>query len=143
MDFVSEAVRYLTNLANESNAITPLSRDYQPVVRTAQAWDSFVQDHPMDVFIFNSRMESAVSQFNSTFSNAQDTLNRSLEQIQSNVESESNRFTQVRRDCESAQKHWDTEDGKEGYDRFFTVAKTVNDSLIPSYNDFVSKVPST
>jgi Penicillin-insensitive murein endopeptidase len=142
-DFVNEAARYLGNLINESSAISQVSRDYQPVIRAAQAWENFEQSRSKDIFIFNSRMESDENRLNSTFSNAQNAFNQSLEQIQSNVESESNRFAQARRDCETAKQHWDTEDGNEGYDRFLTTAKTMNDSLIPSFNDFIQKVPAT
>ena len=141
--FVNSATSLLGNISSVSNNINSSSRDFRPVSDAVQSWDNSVQRYDIEIWNLSPTIESLGDSFNSALSTANNSVERALITIQSNCEYEANRFTDALEECNKAYTSWDTIDGLEGYNQYgFTLAFVVN-TLIPDFNDFVSKIPVT
>jgi hypothetical protein len=127
-----------------SQAITPGSRDFRPVLRAVTEFQRFVAPYG-NVVIWNltdtikNRADALAQQERA----ADQALAAALNQIQTNVETAAQLFVQQQHNGEDASAYWDKVDGREGYKRYASTVSFVKDVLVPSFNDFLAMVPGT
>jgi hypothetical protein len=113
------------------------------VLASAERYDTFLQQTTLDVWNLTPTIASLAAQWDQAFNAASTAFTAALNQIETNVEGEAQRFVDQDRAAEEAFQHWDTVDGKQGYDRFRLIMANVVQVLIPVFNAFLSRVPGT
>lgn len=141
--FVGQAFPLVNKLYNASHSIGSASRDFAEVMLCAKDYDKFINGLQLDIWSITPRIDSQWRQFEELYSKSIAEFKRALKQIETNVEADAQKFDDQRKAAEEAFQHWDAKDGKEGYDRFYSIALDVSQVLIPAFNTFLSRVPST
>jgi len=141
--FVNQAVPLLNNLYNISISISSSSRDFSQVMTRAQQYEYFVNQYQLEIYNLNQRITNLSNQFEQALNAAIGAFDQALHQIETNVEAEAQRFVDSQRATEEAFLHWDSIDGKEGYERYYAIISNVVQVIIPEFNAFISKVPNT
>ena len=141
--FVNQAIPLLNNLYNLSVAIDSTSRDFTQVLAAAQSYDRFANQYQLDVWNLSQKIINLGNQWKQAFDAANTAFNRAIYQIENNVESEAQRFVDQLKLAEDAFRHWDSVDGKQGYERYYGILWDVAQVMIPAFNAFLDKVPAT
>lgn len=141
--FVQQATPLLQNIGSESRAITSASRDFRRVMNAVTQYQNFVGQFQIEVWTLSDRIRQLDTQLGNLVSTTDRELTAALNQIETNVETESQQFVQQQRNAEQAFRIWDTEDGLRGFKSYDSVVSFVRQVLIPPYNDFLAKVPNT
>ena len=141
--FMNGADPLLREVASDSNQIDSSSRDFRPVVDVVTRWQDYLDDYQLEIWNLSPTIEAFANRYANLLNAADTAFSRALNQIQSNVEAEARRFVAALDTCQAAYRHWDTQDGAEGFDRYVFTLRYVSNDLIPPFNEFLSKVPST
>jgi hypothetical protein len=141
--FVQQATPLLQSIGAESRAITPASRDFRRVMSAVTQYQNFVRQFQIQVWTLSDRIRQLDAQLGNLTSTTDRELSAAVNQIETNVETESQQFVQQQRNAEQAFRVWDTEDGLRGFRSYESIVTFVRQVLIPPYNDFLAKVPNT
>lgn len=141
--FVQQATPLLQTIGAESRGITPASRDFRRVMNAVNQYQNFVQQFQVEVWTLSDTIRQLDTQLGNLISNTNRELTAAVNQIETNVETESQQFVQQQHNAEQAFRVWDTEDGLRGFRSYESVVSLVRQVLIPPYNDFLAKVPNT
>jgi hypothetical protein len=141
--YVNRAIPLLNALYNESNRINASSRDFTGVINAFRNYDSFSKQFNLEIWTLTPRIDQLLNQLSSLVNAADSALTRAINQIETNVEFEAQRFDAERKSAEDAFRHWDLIDGKQGYERYVDILRRITQSMIPDFNNFIQKVPNT
>jgi len=141
--FYQKALPLLQGIIEASNSITQSSRDYSQVSTAVERYNNFTDPYSIDIWILSPGIQQVADVFNAQSDQAARASNIALFQIQVNVESEARIIVQQSEFAKAALKHWETEDGKEGYQRYVDLVHYVESQLIPAFSSFIEKVPIT
>lgn len=141
--FVGQATPMHNAIYNTSAAIGPASRDFTAVLSAVQRYNTFVGGIGIEIWTLSARIDALWNQFQQSLNTANAALSRAATQIETNVETEAQRFVDRQKSAEDAFRHWDTVDGKQGYDRYVAILREIGQTLIPEFNAFLSRVPGT
>lgn len=141
--FVQQATPLLQNVGTESRAITPSSRDFRRVMNALTQYQNFVRQFQIEVWTLSDRIRQLDTQLGGLQSTTDRELTAAVNQIETNVETESQQFVQQQRNAEQAFRVWDTDDGLRGFNSYASIVSFVQQVLIPPYNDFLARVPNT
>lgn len=141
--FVQQVTPLLQSIGAESRAITAASRDFRRVLNAVTQYQNFVQQFQIEVWLLSDLIRQLDTQLGNLSTTADRELTTAINQIETNVETESQQFVQQQRNAEQAFRVWDTEDGLRGFRSYDSIVSFVRQVLIPPYNDFLAKVPNT
>lgn len=141
--FAQQVTPLLQTVGAESRAITGASRDFRRVMTAVDNYQNFVRQFVIEVWTLSERIRQIDTQLGNLVTATDRELGAALNQIETNVENESNRFVQQQRSTEEAFRVWDKEDGFRGYKSYESIVSFVRQLLVPEYNDFLGKVPQT
>jgi Penicillin-insensitive murein endopeptidase len=133
----------LQRLQNESNAITPSSRDFTGVMDAFAMYDNIAKQYQLEIWNLTPRIEGIFNQLNQLATATDTSLKRAINQIEANVEGEAQRFVGEERLAEDAFRHWDGVDGKQGYEKYMAILRNVVRVMVPAFNEFLRRVPGT
>jgi hypothetical protein len=141
--FVQQVTPLLQSVGSESRAINSASRDFRRVMNAVTQYQNFVQQFQIEVWTLSDRIEQLDTQLGNLMSTTDRELTAAVNQIETNVETESQQFVQQQHNAEEAFRVWDTDDGLRGFKSYDGIVSFVRQVLIPPYNDFLAKVPNT
>lgn len=143
-NLINNYVPLLEDLTRNSNNIDQRSRDFRPVINTINRIDRVMSNYDeIEIWGLSDQIIAFSNLLDEKLSLANSSLERAIDQIQTNVETESNRFVQSLGSAKQAYEHWNNVDGLVGVTRFIEVFKKVNEELIPEFNAFLEKVIDT
>ncbi len=105
--FVNRAAPLLNSLSSACASIDSAARDFRGVIDAFELYKQFAESVTLDIWRLSVRIEETERHYADMIRFADQALNRALDQIQTNVEVEANRFVSEERTCEAAFKQWD------------------------------------
>ena len=143
-NLINNYVPLLEQLTRTSNNIDQQSRDFRPVINTINQIERVLSNYDeIEIWGLSDQIIAFSNLLDEKLSIANSSLERAIDQIQTNVETESNRFVQSLGSAKRAYEHWANVDGLVGFTQFIEIANKVDKELIPEFNAFLEKVIDT
>lgn len=135
------ALPRLREITRRSGAVTSSTKDFSPVLAAVQDYQTFARQFQVEIWLLSARIEALANELDRALSDAERALTAAVNQIETNVEQFASLFEQQARNAEADFRHWDTEDGADGYKRYQTTYGFVESVLVPEFEQF--RVPNT
>lgn len=141
--FINGALPLLQQIILAGNSINASSRDYTPVADAVARYNAFTSPYTVDIWLLSSSIQQAATAFNARSDQATQATNIALFHIENNFVQEAEIVARQTTYAEAALKHWETTDGKAGYQRYVDLVHYTQQTLAPALHAFLQKIPRT
>lgn len=139
--FLNGALPLLQQVILAANSINASSRDYTPVADAVARYNAFTSPYAVDIWLLSPSIQQAASVLNARSDQATQAANIALFHIENNFLGEAEIISRQTTYAEAALKHWETTDGKAGYQRYVDLVHYVEQTLAPGLHGFLQRIP--